>query len=125
MLNIISFNVKGIAEKNKRRQIFDFNADISLLQETHSSNKISKILQNEWGGGKILYSHGETNARGVAILFKHGNNYKIHKVYCDLAGRVLIIDVSLNENRVAIYNLYAPNDDKPVFYKCFREPRFV
>ena len=73
------------------------------------------------GRGKILYSHGETNARGVAILYKHGTNYEIHKVYGDLAGRLLIIDVSLNENRVAICNLYAPNDDKPEFFTSVLE----
>ena len=53
MANIISFNVRGIAEVNKHRQIFnlihDKRAGITLLQETHSSGKMSKIWRNEWG----------------------------------------------------------------------------
>ena len=53
MANIVSFNVRGMAEVNKRRELFNFfrdkNADITLIQETHSSSKTSKIWKNERG----------------------------------------------------------------------------
>ena len=67
-------------------------------------------------GDQIIFSHGSTNLRGVAILFKHGANYKIHKVNRDDKGRVLIIDVSLNNQHVTFCNLYAPNEDSLEFF---------
>ena len=107
MANIISFNVRGIAEVNKHRQIFNFicykRADIALCQEMHPSGKMSRVWRNEWGGQK-LFPHGATNSRGVAILFKHGANYKIHKVNRDDKGRILIIDITLDNQHITILN---------------------
>ena len=45
------------------------NADVVLLQETHSNKKSEKIWRNEWGGN-IYYSYGESNARGTCIMIK-------------------------------------------------------
>ena len=53
----------------KRRAIFDKhrkNADILVLQETHSESKFEKYWENEWGG-KIIFLHGTSAARGIAI----------------------------------------------------------
>ena len=61
--------------------------------------------------GQILFSHGQTNAKGLAILFKYGTNYKIHKVMKDDNGRILIVDLCVNGERITICNLYAPNED--------------
>ena len=51
MANITSFNVRGIADTNKRRQIFylirDKNVDIALLQETHSCSELGKLWNKE------------------------------------------------------------------------------
>ena len=53
-LNIISFNVKGINDVEKRLSIFSWckekMADICLLQETHSSIKDKKNWCKDWGG---------------------------------------------------------------------------
>ena len=72
-LNIVSFNVRGIADGIKCKEVFRFlrdrNFDIVCLQETHSDKKKEKIWRNEWAGN-IYFSHGETNAKGVCIMFK-------------------------------------------------------
>ena len=60
--------------------------------------------------------HGTTNARGVAILFKYGANYKVNKVSRDSAGRVLIVDVLIGGKEFTICNIYAPNEDDPRFF---------
>ena len=53
-LRVLSFNVRGMADRLKRREIFNYlrdqNPDIVCLQETHSNVKIEKIWRNEWGG---------------------------------------------------------------------------
>ena len=117
---MISFNVRGLSEVNKRRQIFNYikkhKVDIALLQETHSSSRTSNSWHNKWGGN-ILYSHRATNSRGVAILFKHGKNFKIKRVDRDEAGRIIIIEVEIEDNKnITISNIYAPNEDNPKFF---------
>ena len=74
MLRIITLNVRGLRNENKRRSIFNYyrkRADIICLQETHSTEVDEKCWRNEWGG-IMLFSHGESNARGVAILVCKG-----------------------------------------------------
>ena len=71
-LRILSLNVRGLQDVNKRRAIFNFyrdRADIMCFQETHSTVKDEIIWRNEWGG-TIVFSHGTSQARGVVILFK-------------------------------------------------------
>ena len=70
--NIISLNVRGLQNDTKRRAIFQYcreRATIICLQETHSTPDIEQKWKLEWGGN-ILFSHGESNARGCCILIK-------------------------------------------------------
>ena len=67
----MSFNVRGINETVKGRQIFNFicdkNPDLVLLQETHLVKAKEKLRRNEWGGD-IFYSHGQSNAEIFKIV---------------------------------------------------------
>ena len=69
---LISLNVKGISNF-KKRTIFTWsrkrNADITFLQETHSTAESIVQWKNEWGG-ELIACHGSSNSRGVAILIK-------------------------------------------------------
>ena len=65
--------------------------------------------------GQILYPHGCSNTRGVAILFKHGSNFNINKIDRDESGCMLIVDVKIKEVSITTCNVYAPNDDCPEF----------
>jgi len=51
------------------------NHDVILLQETHSCSTDEKLWQDEWSG-KIFLSHGTTNSKGVAVLFKNSLKYE-------------------------------------------------
>ena len=62
-------------------------------------------------GGEAYFSHYNSRARGVAILFKRG--LKIHDHCLAPDGRYLIIDASIAENRFTLLNMYAPNKDSP------------
>ena len=70
---LISLNVKGISNFKKRRTIFTWsrkrNADITFLQETHSTLQTMIQWKNEWDG-ELIASHGSFNSRGVAIFDK-------------------------------------------------------
>ena len=90
-------------------------ANIIFLQETHSTKEIELIWKNEWGGD-ILFSHNNSQARGAAILFKTELPYLIHESSTDTSGRYVVIDIEINGFRMTICNLYAPNEDNPIFF---------
>ena len=119
-INIISYNVKRIKDHEKRLIIFDWckdqNIDICLLQETHSHTTAEKEWCKNWGG-PIEFSHGTTGARGVAILIKKTLNHKIVATRKDKEGRILILEICINEKKYIIANIYAPNKDTPEFFE--------
>ena len=94
-------------------------AGMILLQETHSTKKIEKMWQKEWGGN-IYYSHGSSNARGVCIMFKPGSKYKIKGKVIDEDGRLIALQIKLDEIDIAISNVYAPNEDSSEFFEKVR-----
>lgn len=119
-IKILSFNAKGIKEKPKRCEVFRWckshNPDILFIQEAHSS----KDKENEWyddWGEHIFYSHGQTNKTGVCICFRRNLNFKVMDDDRDSAGRILVLDVIINDLRMTLVNLHAPNGDTPAFFE--------
>ena len=79
-IKLLSLNVKGLSNFHKRRAFFSWcrkqKADLIVLQETHSTLERQDQWRKEWGAS-VLFSHGSTNARGVAILIRpKGELYK-------------------------------------------------
>lgn len=75
---MITFNCQGLQKDAKRDKVFywlkELETDIILLQETHCCMGTKDNWLSEWKG-KILYSFGETNARGCCIMFKERLDY--------------------------------------------------
>ena len=67
------------------------------------------MRQSEWGD-KILFSHGKSNSKGVAILF---NNIEceILDTKSDANGRYLMIKIMWENVEYIIINCYAPPKD--------------
>ena len=109
--HLSSLNVRGLGETFKRRSIFHwlrkFHAGISFLQETHSTTESEKIWRSEWGAN-IIFSHGTSNSRGVAILLPNNLDYVIQKEINDSNGRYLILDTLIDNTRLILVNVYAP-----------------
>ena len=118
-LKIATLNVQGLANHVKRRQIFKMlhenNYDIAFLQESHTSKSMEKRIRNEWGA-KVIFSHGKTNARGVTTLFSKNLNISIVNSFRSEEGRYIITKVKIDNNEVLLCNVYAPNEDDPVFF---------
>ena len=91
------------------RRIHNQNYYFSFLQETHSSKDSAITWETEWGG-KALFSHGSTNSKGVMTLINPKLDCKIEKVIADKDGRYIIADILLNQVRILLVNIYAPND---------------
>lgn len=120
-LSIVTYNVNGIGgiSSLKRRKIFNYlhtlKAHIFMLQETHSAKETERFWKAEWGG-EILFNHGTSNARGVAILFDRRFTPEILSVYRDQIGRTLAIVLKLNDTNFVLSNIYGPNVDDVGFY---------
>ena len=81
-IKFLSLNVRGLSNFHKRRAIFSWcrkqKADLIFLQETHSTTERQDQWRKEWDAS-VLFSHGSTNARGVAILIKNSLNIVIQQ----------------------------------------------
>ena len=91
----LSFNVKGLQNREKRIKIFNFCKDkgkngIILLQETHSIERDVRKWKNEWGSD-IYLNHGSSNSRGTLIAFTNGFEKKVLKYIDDKNGRIQIL----------------------------------
>ena len=118
IFSVISNNVRGIRDSNKRRATFDHcrrRAKIVLLQETHSCTKDETVWTSEWGG-KIYFSHGTEMSKGVCILVPKNFEWLVQTVKTDEGGRWVRCDFAKNEIIVTVFNIYAPNKDTPEFY---------
>ena len=120
-----TYNVNGIGDEIKRREIFHYlhkkGPDIMFLQEVHSVPAVEKYWNTEWGS-RLFYCHGESNARGVIIVFNRKLNVLVHNIYRDCRGRFLLMYVTINGLKIGLANVYAPNQDDPIFFQdIFRE----
>ena len=110
---IITLNVWGLNKTKKRRAIFRQlhvqNASIAFLQETHSATESENLWSAEWGG-KIYFNHGSKHSRGTGILFDCNQQIKVNKDISSNDGRILILDVEIDDQQFALVNIYAPNE---------------
>ena len=119
-IKLLSLNVRGLSNFHNRRAIFSWcrkqKADLIFLQETHSTTEQQDRWRKEWGAS-VLFSHGNTNARGVAILIKTSLNITIQQSEISLDGRFIVLKAAINNEIYTIPNIYGPNkDDADKFY---------
>lgn len=116
VLDLVSLNVNGLQCKAKRRAIFktcrSAKHEFCLLQETHSTLDIETLWRSEWGS-QIIFAHGDSNSRGVAILVRKGSEYAIDEIAADPEGRVLLLKITKDQESFLLGNVYAPTQDHP------------
>ena len=68
---------------------------------------------NQWGCGrnKLIFSHGESNARGVMIAVRESLDIKVISVFKDNNGRFIIMYAYVQDKPFLLVNYYAPNDE--------------
>ena len=123
IFRIVTANVRGIADKTKRKAILEYyrvKSDILILQETHSEDKDEYIWESEWGGD-IIFNHGTSNSKGIMVLLPKGMKKQINNVYKCTNGRKIIFDLMENQYKITIAAIYAPNTDDPGFFKELRK----
>ena len=114
----MSLNTNGCREGNKRRSLFNWlkqfhkgSSKITFLQETHTDEKIEQTWKDEWGG-EVLFSHGTSGSKGVAILLPTNVEYTISETVQDPSGRFLATLITIASSTCWLCNCYAPNVDK-------------
>lgn len=118
-LKVGSFNVGGINSPAKRKKILLYmkklSLDIAYIQETHLlPPEMEKLNTLGW---KVLTSAPFTSkARGVAILTRNNLEVTLHSRVVDPSGRYVIADASVNQSRLVLCNIYAPNSYSKVFF---------
>ena len=116
---IVSFNVRGLRNRKKRRTLFhNFrkkNFDIICLQESHLLKSDVDMIEKDWGS-KFHLSEGTKNSKGLLTLF--GKNLQ----FSDLSlvkdhDRCLISNITFDELSFTVLNVYAPCSelDKHIF----------
>ena len=111
-LSIASLNVNGLRNDLKRNVLFDYlyRRKISLifLQETHSEPNDEPEWCKQWQG-KMYFSHGNRQSRGVAILTSDKVSLNITNIVTDDEGRCIKAQMIWNDNTFFIASIYAPN----------------
>lgn len=123
-LRILSFNTQGLQGINKRIDVFEYlkdkNFHIYCLQDTHFTQNDEERIRNQWGKN-CVFSNYRSNARGVAILFGKNVEFKIHDQITDENGNLLILDITILNQRLTLINLYGPNNDSPNFFQSISD----
>ena len=104
-IELLSLNCRGLRNKRKRHTLFSwlekYNRAIIMLQETYSDASIEQIWSNEYKG-KIYFSHGSSNSKGVALLLpRSSQNFtlNIRDVKSDDDGRIYYLILKLKTIR--------------------------
>ena len=116
-LKLLSLNVRGLRDKPKRLQIFNWlkqshkgKHSFIFLQETHSLTQDEKSWEIEWGS-KIVFDHGSSNKCGVAILFPYNYEYEYEIICSKNDGRKIGLQITHDGESTVLVNAYAPTSD--------------
>ena len=114
-------NCQGLGNFEKRKDVFNYihgnfkNSNIICLQDTHFVPEKENLIRSQWGFDCIFNSF-TSNSRGVCVLFHNNFQYKVNNIKSDLNGNFLILDISIDDRRFTLVNLYGPNNDSPAFF---------
>ena len=121
-LHICSLNCQGLGQKEKRERLFAWvrnqKCNVLFSQETHFVKENLNTVKNEFAGDGY-HSFGNSNSRGVSIFIKKEVKHSIIDQFEDKDGRMILINVEIDDNILTLVNLYAPNfeKDRNIFFK--------
>ena len=87
---------------------------ILFLQETHSSSDDEQKWRDNFGGN-TFFSHGKRNSCGVLISYIGTHNFVVNNQKTNNDGRILILDVTINDVNFVLINLYNANTESFCF----------
>ena len=91
---------------------FNHNGVLSL-QEIHSSIKNENAWVNDFNC-PVFFSHGVSNSCGVLIAYLGTKSFVLNEHKSNKAGRILILDITLDADQYILINLYNANTEQAV-----------
>ena len=112
MINLCSLNVNGIHGREKRNRVVEWiktqKCSIAFLQETHLDENIENEIKNKTNFA-IYCSNGISASRGVGIVINKSLNYEIMDKFTDEDGRMILINIQIENTVFSMVSIYAPN----------------
>ena len=116
-LKLLSLNVRGLRNVNKRRAIFSYlkakKATNFCLQERYSSIEDEKVWPAEWGGGgggQNFFFAWLFALQRCLHSFESTFHISLATRRSGLRRKVLIVKVIIDEECFFVTNIYAPTD---------------
>ena len=123
-LNIVTLNARGLRDKSKRLALWHAlkteNVHVCFLQETFFTPDLKETINNEWAGAATcIHSWGTQHSRGVTCIIMDNNGIEVESKFTDPEGRLVLLNMYINNLTYTIVNIYAPNieKDRNMFYK--------
>ena len=85
---------------------------IIYLQETHSIKKNEARWRKEWNNREIIFSHGSSGSKGVAIILPKTIDWEKNSIICSQNGRYVSVKIIVGDKTFYLINCYAPNTTK-------------
>ena len=111
-LSVITSHVNGLNAPTKRQRLAEWipkqDPYICCLQETHLETKDTYRLKVKcWKN--IFHANRDQKKAGVAILIPDKIDFKTKALKRDKQGHYIMIKGSIQEEKITIINIYAPN----------------
>ena len=115
-ISIITLNVNGLNSPTKRHRLAEWiqkqDPYICCLQETHFRPKDTYRLKVT-GWKNICHANGNQKKDGIAILISY---LKLKKITI-VKGHYIVMKGSIQDEDIAIVNIYAPNTGAPQYIR--------
>ena len=113
-ISISSLNVRGLNNANKRNVIYkwvkDNKFDLCFLQETYCLESFKAEFCKHWKGDIFHSCTLSPHSRGVCILVNNKLKYKVISSHSDNTGRIVLLNIEIDDKEYTFVNVYAPND---------------
>ena len=86
------------------------------MQEVLDTKEVENMWSAEWGYRAVFGGLSSASA-DVSILFNNNFYFQIVRQFSDPEGRFVLFDVKIDNKILTLLNIYAPNEDKPVFFE--------
>ena len=117
---IITLNVNGLNAPTKRHRLTEWikkqDPYICCLQETHFRPRDTNRLKVR-GWKNVFHENVNQKKAGVVILISDKIDFKIKNVTRGKEGHYINIKGSIQEEDIAILNIYAPNIGAPQYIR--------
>ena len=115
-LTFLTNNVEELQSSKKRIKLIEYfksklnHNGFLFLQETSSTINNENKWVNDFNG-PVFFSHGASNSCGVLIAYLGKTSFVLNKQKTVKAGRILILDVTLDADQYILINLYNANTE--------------